>query len=495
MNKTKFVKNVIFGFGGQFAVIVLGIVIPRIMITSYGSDVNGLISTVSQIFAYMALLEAGIGQAARNALFKPISEKNQKEISFIVSMARRYFRNLTIYYAIGVVVLSILLPIVLRTNVNKVVIFFIVFLEGMSGVISFFYIQTETVVLSADGKEYVNNSVNSVNKVIGYILKIFMSILGVDIVFLQLVYFLITIAKTLFYQNYFKKNYSWIDYNYAPKTAKLKDRNAYIITEVAWTMFSSTDMIVLSVFLSTQMSSVYSVYNMIFSNLNILLNAVYMSVNYVLGQVYHENIDKYKKIHDAYTSIFLGSMTILMSISYLLIIPFIKMYTQGVNDVNYVYGSLPILFCLVQILSWSRYVTGNLTAVAGYAKSASKISLIEALLNITFSVILVNKFGIVGVLAATVIALPLKVIYCIYLSDKKILKRSYKKTISILGINYFLFSLTVFIERIIVIKINGILDFIKYGILFSLTFGTIGLTANILVNKDCYKYIKKIFGK
>ena len=47
----------------------------------------------------------------------------------------------------------------------------------------------------------------------------------------------------------------------------LKDRNSYILTEICWTIFSSTDMIVLSTFVSTQISSVYGIYNMIFSNI------------------------------------------------------------------------------------------------------------------------------------------------------------------------------------------------------------------------------------
>lgn len=72
MNRKKFIRNIGTGFVGQLIIIILGLIVPRIMITSYGSDKNGLLSTISQIFAYMALLEAGIGQAARNALYKPI---------------------------------------------------------------------------------------------------------------------------------------------------------------------------------------------------------------------------------------------------------------------------------------------------------------------------------------------------------------------------------------------------------------------------------------
>ena len=80
MNKSKFIKNVVFGFGGQLIILALGLIVPRMMISSYGSDVNGLVSTITQIFSYMALLEAGIGQAAKNALYKPIIKNDKNGI-------------------------------------------------------------------------------------------------------------------------------------------------------------------------------------------------------------------------------------------------------------------------------------------------------------------------------------------------------------------------------------------------------------------------------
>ena len=492
MLKSKFVKNILFGVGGQLIIIVLGIIVPRIMIDNYGSDVNGLISTVIQIFTYMALLEAGIGQAAKNLLYKPINEKDREGVSFIASVARSYFRKFTVYYAIGVVILSVVLPFVLKTNVGYFTVFLIVLFEGMSEVVSFYFIQTQTVILAADGRGYVNNGVNVVNKVLSYTVKIVMAMLGVNIAFLQFIYFLITVAKSVYYRLYFKRNYPWLNYTKAPSGTKLKDRNSYIITEIAWAMFSSTDMIVLSMFISTQISSVYGIYNMVFTNLNVLLNAVYTSVNYTLGQTFHEDKEKYKKLHDAFTSIFMGTMTILMCIAYVMILPFVKLYTKGVTDVNYIYEYLPVMFCLVQIISWSRYISGNLTALAGYVKQTSRVSLIEALTNIVLSIVLVHRFGLIGVLAATVIALPLKVIYCTYLSDKKILNRSCWKTISILGINYLFFAAVVIGSRFINIQMNSWGVFLKYGVIVSIIMVITGITLNILVNRDCLNYINRI---
>lgn len=495
MKQSKVLKNAVFGFGGQLVIIILGIIIPRIMIKNYGSDTNGLMSTVTQIFTYMALFEAGIGQAARNALYKPITQKNHNEISYVLSIAQRDFRKITGVYFLCVLCLSFLAPFLLKSNIQKSVIFGVILLEGLSGVISFYYIATVTAMLYADGRGYVINGINVINKVISYAVKIIMACMGINIVFLQLAYFFITIARVVFYHYYFKKNYAWINFHMVSREAKLEDRNSYVITEIAWTTFSSTDMIVLSMFVSTQLSSVYSVYSLIFTNLNVLLNAVYNSVSYILGQTYHEDIKKYAIIHDAYTTIFLGSMSILMAIAYVLCIPFIKLYTAGVCDINYVYKELPILFCLVQIFSWSRYVSGNLTGIAGYAKETSRISSIEAVTNVILSVVLVHKYGIVGVLLATVIALPLKIFWCIYVADKKVMKRSCKNTFSILGMNYVFFTLVVIFSRFLNLQINDFYSFLIYGVTISAILTIIGVGMNFTVNPSCLQLIKTYLKK
>ncbi|ADU24275.1 polysaccharide biosynthesis C-terminal domain-containing protein [Ruminococcus albus] len=492
MNKKNLLKNATIGFVGQFITMILGLIVPRIFISSYGSDINGLLTTLTQIFTYMALLEAGIGQAARNALYKPIHDNDHDGVSFIVSAAMNYYRKLTLIYGLAVCTLAVVAPIVLKTEVDYKTIFLVILLEGASSVLSFYYVQTVKVTLNTDGKEYINGITDLVYKVLSYIIRIILALNGISIVILQACYLLLTIGKVAFYRYYFRKNYAWINEKAAPKTAKLNDRNSYIITEIAWTIFSSTDLIVLSVFVSTTLSSVYSVYNMVFVSINTLLNAIYSSINYTLGVKYHEGLSVYEKVHDAFMSVFIGSMTILMSVAYVLTIPFITMYTRSIADVNYLYSELPIMFCLVQILSWSRYIQGNLTGVAGYAKPTSRISLIEAITNITLSIILVLKFGIVGVLFATVIALPLKIIYTTYISDKKVMHRSYRKSITIIGSNILLFIIVVILDKVIDFEIANIPTFLLAGIVLTLVIGAIGTLMNLIINPTCFEMIKSL---
>lgn len=492
MSGSKLGENVIVAIGGQMLVMLLGFVFPRAMIARYGSDVNGLLGTISQIFSYMALLEAGVGQAAKNALYQPIVKNDRNGISVILSISSNYFRRLTVYYGAGVVLLAVAAPFALNTEVTPSVIIAVVLLEGMSGVLSFFFVQTISTMLVADGKSYINNAIIAADKILCYVIRIIMAGCGVNIVLLQAAYFLISVGKVILYYSYFKKEYAWVDLHAASGHEKLKDRNAYIITEVAWTLFSSTDMIVLSVFVNTKMSSVYYIYNMVFSGLNMLLNAVYFSINYLLGQAYHNDLKDYEKMHDAFMSVFVGGMTVLASTAYILCIPFIKLYTHGVTDIDYVYEAVPLLFSLVQIISWSRYIGGNLTGVAGYAKKTSYISMIEAIINVFLSLLLVGQFGIVGVLAATVAALPLKVLWCIYISDKKVMCRSYKKTVAILGINYLLFAVVVISGKFLLLNINNYGQFAAYAIMTATLLAAVGSSLNFAVNPYCLQIFMRL---
>lgn len=495
MQKSRIVKNLIAGFGSKIIVIALGFIIPRIILVNYGSDVNGIINSIGQIFSYMALLEAGIGLAAKDMLYKPIVEKDREGVSYVATVAQRYFRKFTVLYGVGVLLMAVIIPLTWKSNVEKSTIFLLVFFEGMSGVFSFLFTQTPSAILRADGRSYVDNAIGTLRSVLGQVAKIIIVSLSIRIDALQFAYCLITIVQIIIYKLYFKKHYPWIDYHAAPKTAKLKNRSAYVTSEIAWVVFSSTDLIILSTFADTMVSSVYSIYSMVIGSLTTIMNTIYNSVVYLLGQTYFENIERYKKVHDAFNSVFMGTQTILMSITYILVIPFIRLYTAGVSDINYIYEYVPLLFCLIQLLSFSSYVTKNLANIAGYTKQSGRISVIEAVVNVVLSLLLVGRFGIYGVLLATVIALPLKAIYCAYLSDKKILKRSYKKTILIFGVNYLYFFAVVIAEKYIQLNINNYLDFIVAGVVTTAVCTALGVLANIAVNPDCIEIAKLFYKK
>ena len=91
--KRKLYKNLSVSVISNIIILVLSLVIPRLFLLQYGSDTNGLLTTLSQIFSYIALLEAGISQATLVQLYKPLKNKDTEQISEVMSISRSYYRR------------------------------------------------------------------------------------------------------------------------------------------------------------------------------------------------------------------------------------------------------------------------------------------------------------------------------------------------------------------------------------------------------------------
>ncbi len=487
-------KNAITGLMTQLIIIALGLTVPRIMITNYGSDTNGLTNTLTQIFSYVALLEAGIGQSTKNALYKPITEKDKDGICRVLSVSRKYYWKITKYYASVVILMAVLLPFVLKTELSAKTVFAVVFFEGMSGVIRFMFTENWMQLLMAEGKGYVQANITLITRLLTYGVKIVLACMKVNIVAIQFGFFCVSLIQLAIYKWYIEKNYCWIKYDLKScENIELPDKNAYVLTEIAWTVFSSTDMILLSILFSTALSSVYSVYNLVYSNISGLMNSVYTSLIYLLGQAYSESLRKYEQVHDEFELMFMTGAAILMSCCSVLEIAFVRLYTKGVTDTNYIYVYLPILFGLIQILSWDRYVSGNLSGIAGYAKIVSKISVVEAVSNIVLSVILAPKMGLYGITLATVISLVFKLIYLTYLGNVVILKRSIRKSCSkIIAYLALYFSIS-FAFVIKPLAIESFVQFILYGVItFLFVSLAYGVVAYFLDRQTFKSLIKRV---
>ena len=163
MEKTK--KSIkIFGFGvlSQIVTLVLGIVIPKLVIVSYGSEVNGLLSSVRQVFVYIALLEAGIGTASLQALYRPVATGNREQTSAIMSATDHYYKKTGTLYGIAVVIFAIVYPLFVSTEIDPLIVVAVILLQGASGVINYFFQGKYTILLRVDGKSYITTNATTI---------------------------------------------------------------------------------------------------------------------------------------------------------------------------------------------------------------------------------------------------------------------------------------------------------------------------------------------
>ena len=75
---------------------VLSLVYNNLVIKTYGSNVNGLISTLTQFISMFSIIEGGFTTAAVVAIYKPLVEKDYKKLNDILYTAKRTFLKISI---------------------------------------------------------------------------------------------------------------------------------------------------------------------------------------------------------------------------------------------------------------------------------------------------------------------------------------------------------------------------------------------------------------
>ena len=86
-------------------------------------------------------------------------------------------------------------------------------------------------------------------------------------------------------------------------------------------------------------------------------------------------------------------------------IPFLKLYTDGISDVNYLDEKVLVLFLVFYLLQNGRKASQTVINIAQHFEKTKWRSVAEAAINVISSVILTAKFGIYGVLLGSIIAL------------------------------------------------------------------------------------------
>ena len=117
MSRTrKFVSNAVSSFLLQATITVAGLIIPILMIKTYGSEINGLLASIRQFVNYFTLVEAGLAAVSIHALFKPLADKDNNAISGVVSAARIFYFKAGYVFVALILGCSLLYPYFVKTE-------------------------------------------------------------------------------------------------------------------------------------------------------------------------------------------------------------------------------------------------------------------------------------------------------------------------------------------------------------------------------------------
>ena len=84
----------------QVVALICGFILPRYFLSTYGSAVNGLVSSITQFLGFISLCEMGVGAVIQTALSAPLANGDSVGVSRIAKSSDRFFRKIA-YILVG----------------------------------------------------------------------------------------------------------------------------------------------------------------------------------------------------------------------------------------------------------------------------------------------------------------------------------------------------------------------------------------------------------
>lgn len=414
--------NSVFPLIYQVVATICGFILPRLILGHFGTEVNGLVNSIIQFLGVISLLELGVGAVVQSSLYKPLAENDVINVSKVVTSADKFFRNLGYILLIYVIVMMVYYPILVKQNFDFFFTATLIFSISIRFFAQYFFGIVNRLILLADQKAYI--------QFIAQIMAIIANTVGCYILIkfdcsVQAVYgmtSIIFLLQPVAIHLYIKKKYALnrkIHYDVEP----IKQKWNGIAQHIAAVILSNSDSIVLTAFSTLANVSIYSVYLLPISGVQLLILSMTAGIQALIGNLLaKQDLAKLNKVF-AWTEWLIHSGTIfLFTLTATLIVPFVRVYTQGVNDADYVQPLFAVLLVLANAVRCLRIPYNIMILAAGHYKQTQHNYIIAAVMNIVISIIGVKQFGLIGVTLGTMAAMVYQTVWMAWYNSKNFIQ-------------------------------------------------------------------------
>lgn len=494
MRSKKAIINITMTLLLQIVAIIYGFIIPKVIITSFGSEVNGLVSSITQFLAYITLLESGIGPVIKASLYKPIANKDKKEIANVLKASEKFFRTISYIFIVYLIILAFIYPLIISTEFSYIYTLSLIIIISISTFAEYYFGMTYKLYLQAEQKAYVISIIQIITYIISIVIIVILAKLHCSIHLIKLISGFIFVLRPVMQNIYVKRKYQ-ININLVDNEYKLKNKWDGLAQHIAAVIHGNTDVTVLTIFSNLTEVSVYSVYYLIVRGINSIIQAFTGGIDASFGDMIakkeQENLNRKFNIYEVF---YFTIATIVYTNTIILIVPFVSIYTKGITDANYIRPIFGTLLVLSEFLWAIRLPYSSVTLAAGHFKETKKGAWIEAITNIVLSIILVFKYGIIGVAIGTLVAMLIRTIEFVYHANKYILNRNIFESVKKIIIIIIEVLLIVFLSKYLPkINIISYLTWIEYALLVGILSVVIVLSVNIIIYRKEFKEMRNIF--
>lgn len=407
--KSNLLRNTFVGTGCYFVTLLIGFVTRTIFIYLLGQDYLGINGLFTNILSLLCFAELGIGTAISFALYKPIADENEREISALMNFYKNAYRGIAVFIAVAGLILTPFLDVFIKDSpdVEHLELYYILILADT--VASYCMTYKRSLVVASQ-----NSYVDSINKAFFTLLQNALQIIILLITHSYILFLTIRICTTLGSNiaisikadkmfPYLKKHKKE---HIEKKTLKsiIKNVAAMMCSKFGGVVVTGTDNLLISAFVGVRHVALYSNYIMINTMISGVINQIYSAATATVGNL-NATVDEEHSL-DAFKKMYFVNFVMISTCSvflYVLFNPFIKLWIGE----DYLFPMVT-----VGVIVMNFFITGMRNTSITYINTYGLFwqikykSVIEAVINVVASLILLVKFdmGIYGVLLGTTIS-------------------------------------------------------------------------------------------
>lgn len=421
------IRNTFVALISEIVVSLVGILLPQAIILAYGSQTSGLITSIQQLVQYFTLVESGLAGAAIFSLYKPLAENNSPLINRILFSVRRVYRKLGWIFILVVIVASSLYPAFTASVGYPYWMISLLFcMLSLNGATQLLFIGKYKVLLNATQNSRYVTLLNSISTCLFSVTIIICSSGRLHILLTIALGTLTYLLRSLGYYIVIRKKFPQYTYGETSIEYRFEHQREVFIQQILTMIAMNSGILVLS-FAKTDMAeiSIFSVYNMVLMAVFLFTNAVSTGVSASFGDlIARHDRTHLQRTYGEYEVLYLIFWTVIFACTSILYEPFISVYSQKINDVEYVRPTLCLLFSIYGAVWSIRMQQSVFIVAAGKFKEIQKTSIVEALLTVVLSVVGLRLGHIEGLMVGRIVAATYRMIDLTQFNHRYVLKMS-----------------------------------------------------------------------
>ena len=449
MKKNLLAKNTVASLLAQITTLVCGFILPRFFLQKYGSEVNGLINSIAQFLGVISFLELGVGTVVQSALYKPLVEKNDEQISRVMASANKFFQRLALILLAYVAILTIVYPLLVDQSFDYAFTTVLILAIAISSFAQYYFGTVNSLLLTADQRGYIQFNAQTLTVILNTVICMILIKTGSSVQMVKMASSLIYLIRPVVLRIYINKRYrvNWkILYDKEPIQQKWNG----VAQHIAAVVQEGTDTIVLSLLAKLEDVSIYSVYYMVVNGVKTVLWSLTNGIRPVLGELWaKQELENLKGFFGWVEWCIHTGTTFVFACTAGLLVPFIQVYTNGIHDANYTQPVFALLLTLANGMHCLRLPYNIMVLAAGHYKQTQNNYIIAAIMNIVISVATVRLWGLIGVAIGTLLSMAYQTIWLALYNSKNLIYWSMRSVFKQFLADGVAFSAIFFIAQLI----------------------------------------------